>query len=505
MAADKSPIDEALLYRQEDLRLLHRQEDLRDEVDYDMEQLLLPTGSDMEQQLLLPTDGGSFCMTGASFGRSCLNLSNVISGIGMLSIPYALSQGGWLSLTLFAIVGAICFYTGNLIDRCMRADHCVRSYLDIGYLAFGSYGLVMYVELYLVVTSFLILEGDNLDKLLPGIVVEILGYQVHGKQLFVLAAAAVILPTTWLKNLSMVAYVSAVGLVSSVALTASLVWAGVAGKGFHMEGSSLLNLSGLPTALSLYFVLAFHMEGSSLLNLSGLPTALSLYFVCFAGHGVFPTVYSSMNSKKIFLRVLCYRTAYHSSGINRCLEAIRVASQLYLVLLISSVLCSLNYTVTAVLGYLIYGEDVQAQVTLNLPTGKLYTRIAILTTLITPLEKYALVIQPVTIAIEEKLSATTDTEINRLTRVLTSTAVVISTVVLACTVPFFGYLMSFIGSSLNVTVAVLFLCLSYLKIYISRGGVGFFEMAAIIGILVIGVCVAVVGAYTSLPQIIGTF
>jgi vesicular inhibitory amino acid transporter len=48
--------------------------------------------------------------------------------------------------------------------------------------------------------------GDNLDKLLPGTVVEILGYQVHGKQLFVLAAATVILPTTWLKNLSVLAY-----------------------------------------------------------------------------------------------------------------------------------------------------------------------------------------------------------------------------------------------------------------------------------------------------------
>ncbi|BAS93631.1 Os05g0364700 [Oryza sativa Japonica Group] len=135
-------------------------------------------------------------------------------------------QGGWLSLALFAMVGAICFYTGNLIDRCMCADRCVRSYPDIGYLAFGAYGwttigLVMYVELYLVAISFLILEGDNLDKLLPSTVVEILGYQVHGKQLFVLATAAVILPMTWLKNLSMLTYVSVVGLISSVALTGS--------------------------------------------------------------------------------------------------------------------------------------------------------------------------------------------------------------------------------------------------------------------------------------------
>jgi vesicular inhibitory amino acid transporter len=161
--------------------------------------------------------------------------------------------------------------------------------------------------------------------------------------------------------------------------------------------------------------------------------------------------------------------------------------------------------VTVVLRYLINGEDVQSQETQNLPTGKLYTRIAILTTLITPLANYTLVIQPITTAIEEKLSATTDVENNWLTRVLTSIAVVISTVVLACTVPFFGYLMLFIGSSLNVTVAVLVPCLSYLKIYMSRGGVGCFERTMIVGILVIGVCVNVAGTYTSLHQIIGTF
>uniref|UniRef100_A0A0E0MYL5 Amino acid transporter transmembrane domain-containing protein n=1 Tax=Oryza rufipogon TaxID=4529 RepID=A0A0E0MYL5_ORYRU len=95
-----------------------------------------------------------------------------------------------------------------------------------------------------------------------------------------------------------------------------------------------------------------------------------------------------------------------------------------LVLLISSVMCSLNSTVTTVLGYLSYGEDVQVKVTLNLPTGKLYTKIAILTTLITPLAKYALVIQPITMAIEDKLSAmmaaVADNRNNGLTRVLTS-------------------------------------------------------------------------------------
>jgi solute carrier family 32 (vesicular inhibitory amino acid transporter) len=170
------------------------------------------------------------------------------------------------------------------------------------------------------------------------------------------------------------------------------------------------------------------------------------------------------------------------------------------VLLVSSVLCSLNYAMTAVLGYMIYGDKVQALVTLNLPLGKMYTKIAILTTLITPLAKYAIVIQPITTRIEEKLSLSGQ---GGLTRAAVSTAVLASTVVVACTVPFFGYLMSFIGSSLNVTVAVLFPCLCYLKIFMHRG-VGRAEVAAVFSILVIGVCIALVGTYTSVQQIVGT-
>ncbi|CAO2190910.1 unnamed protein product [Urochloa humidicola] len=400
---------------------------------------------------------------GASFSRSCLNLSNVISGVGLLSVPYALAQGGWLSLALFALVGAVCFYTGELVARCMRAGGAaaVRSYPDIGQLAFGragrkAIGAVMYAELYLVAISFLVLEGDNLDKLLPGAAVALPGGGLlRGRQLFILAAAAVILPTTCLRDLSVLAYVSAVGLVASAALTASLVWAGVAEHGFHANDGNVFSLAGLPTSLS-------------------------LYFVCFSGHGVFPTVYTSMRHKKDFTKVL----------------------------LASSLLCSLNYAVTAVLGYLIYGDDVKSLVTLNLPSGKVYTRVAILTTLVTPLAKYALVIQPITAGMEERLSLAS-TGAGRggsfLRRAAISTGVLASTVVAACTVPFFGYLMSFIGSSLNVTVAVLFPCLSYLRIYGARGGLHRGEAVGIVGILVVGVCVAVVGTYTSVHQIASTF
>ncbi|KAE8820203.1 amino acid transporter-like [Hordeum vulgare] len=388
----------------------------------------------------------------ASFSRTCLNLTNAVSGVGVLSMPYAVSRGGWLSLALFALVGAVCYYTGTLIERCMRADSSVATYPDVGQLAFGAAGrrtvaLFMYVELYLVAISFLVLEGDNLDKLFPGASVELLsGYQLRGKQLFIVLAGAVVLPTTWLKNLGVLAYVSALGLVASAALTASLVWAGVSKSGFRRNGN--------------------------VLNLAGLPTSLGLYFVCFTGHAVFPTIYSSMKNSKQFSQVLLF----------------------------SSVLCSLNYGFTAVLGYLIYGDDVQSQVTLNLPSGRLYTKVAIVMTLINPLAKYALLVAPITSAIEERFSLVGSGS----ARVAISTTLLVSTVAVASMVPFFGFLMSFIGSFLSVMATVLFPCLCYLKIYKAKG-LRRVEVAAILGILLLGAFVAITGTYTSLLDIIGTF
>ncbi|GJM84835.1 hypothetical protein PR202_ga00544 [Eleusine coracana subsp. coracana] len=49
--------------------------------------------------------------------RTCFNGINALSGIGLLSIPYALSQGGWLSLAIFLAIAIICFYTGVLLHR----------------------------------------------------------------------------------------------------------------------------------------------------------------------------------------------------------------------------------------------------------------------------------------------------------------------------------------------------------------------------------------------------
>jgi solute carrier family 32 (vesicular inhibitory amino acid transporter) len=219
-----------------------------------------------------------------------------ISGVGLLSIPYALSEGGWLSLALLLVVAAVCCYTGLLLQRCMDASPAARGYPEIGELAFGRGGRLaasafLYAELYLVAIGFLILEGDNLDKLFPGTSLGLaLGggrlVVICGKQLFVVLVALVILPTTWLRSLGVLAYVSASGVLASAVVVVCVLWTAVAdGVGFRAQGR--------------------------MINVSGLPTALGLYTFCYCGHAIFPTLCNSMKEKKKFSRV----SSNHDSAV----------------------------------------------------------------------------------------------------------------------------------------------------------------------------------------------
>ena len=180
---------------------------------------------------------------------------------------------------LFAIAAAA-FYTGTLIKRCMDKNSNIKTYPDIGELAFGKIGRLiisvsMYTELYLVSIGFLILEGDNLSNLFPNREVQIAGLAIGGKQLFVILVTLIILPTVWWDNLSLLSYVSTSGVFASAFIILSISWtATFDGVGFHQKGT--------------------------LVNWNGIPTAVSLYAFCYCAHPVFPTLYNSMTNKHQF-------------------------------------------------------------------------------------------------------------------------------------------------------------------------------------------------------------
>ncbi|KAK4477610.1 hypothetical protein RD792_016847 [Penstemon davidsonii] len=177
-------------------------------------------------------------------------------------------------------------FSGLLIQRCMDMDPSIRSYPDIGYRAFGPKGkifvsIAMNIELYLVATGFLILEGDNLLNLLPEIEFQIAGLVIGGKQSFIIIVGLLMLPTVWLNNMSVLSYISVSGVIASFILFGSILWAGAFdGIGFQEKGT--------------------------VLNLKGIPTAVSLYAFCYCAHPIFPTLYTSMRNQKKFSKTLDY-------------------------------------------------------------------------------------------------------------------------------------------------------------------------------------------------------
>ncbi|KAL8231935.1 hypothetical protein R6Q57_001713 [Mikania cordata] len=276
----------------------------------------------------------------ASFISTCFNGLNALSGVGIVSIPYAVATGGWLSLILLFAIATSTFYTGLLIQRCMDTDPSIRSYPDIGDRAFGKLGkaivsIIMNIELYMVATGFLILEGDNLSNLFLDMDLDVFGYHIGAKSGFIVLVALVILPTSWLDNMSILSYISASGVVASLIILASIFWAGsVDDIGFQEKGT--------------------------LVNWKGIPSAISLYAFCYCAHPVFPTLYTFMRNQRQFSKVL----------------------------LVCFVLCTVTYSLMGVIGYLMFGSNAESQITLNLPTHNVSSRVAICTTIVTPIAKY---------------------------------------------------------------------------------------------------------------------
>ncbi|KAF7001520.1 hypothetical protein CFC21_017176 [Triticum aestivum] len=387
-----------------------------------------------------------------SFLKTCINGINALSGVGLLSIPYALSQGGWLSLIVFMAIAVICFYTGLLLQRCMDSSSLVNTYPDIGAHAFGRRGRVivatfMYLELYLVAIDFLILEGDNLHKLFPAASFRLGALRVSGKQAFVLAATLAVLPTTWFSSLNVLAYVAAGGALASVLLIAAVLWVGVFdGVGFRERGR--------------------------LVRWDSMPSAMSLYSFCFSGHAVFPMIYTGMKDRKRFPMVLslCF------------------------------IVSTLSYGLMGIVGYLMYGDTLKSQITLNVPSASVAAKVAIYTTLVNPLAKYALVVAPVAEAAEGALGVGKSAPFRALVR----TVLVVGTAVVALAVPFFADVVGLTGALLSCTATMLLPCLCYLKVRSKIGGdrgMGL-ETAACLAIVAIGTAIVGLGTYSSVKQII---
>ncbi|KAF8084877.1 hypothetical protein N665_0694s0010 [Sinapis alba] len=386
----------------------------------------------------------------SSYGQAVLNGLNVLCGVGILSTPYAAKEGGWLGLIILFIYGLLSFYTGILLRYCLDSESDLETYPDIGQAAFGTTGrifvsIVLYLELYACCVEYIILESDNLSSLFPNAAFGIGGFELDARHLFALLTTLAVLPTVWLRDLSVLSYISAGGVIASVLVVLCLFWIGLVDEvGIHSKGTTL--------------------------NLSTLPVAIGLYGYCYSGHAVFPNIYTSMAKPTQYPAVLltCF-------GI-----------------------CTLMYAGVAVMGYTMFGEATESQFTLNLPQDLVATKIAVWTTVVNPFTKYALTISPVALSLEELIPERHNK--SHWYAIAIRTALVFSTLLVGLSIPFFGLVMSLIGSLLTMLVTLILPPVCFLSIV--RGKVTSTQMMLCVLIIIVGAISSVIGSYSALSKII---
>ncbi|WZY83533.1 hypothetical protein YC2023_029917 [Brassica napus] len=185
-----------------------------------------------------------------SFPQSVLNGINILCGVSLLTMPYAVKEGGWLGLIILFFFGIITCYTGILLKRCLESSPDIHTYPDIGQAAFGFTGRL--------IISYIIMMSDNLSRFFPHVSLNVAGVSIDSSQIFAIATALIVLPTVWLRDLSLLSYLSAGGVFSSILLALCLFWVGsVDGVGGHAVFPNIYSSMKDPSKFPLVLIISF--------------------------------------------------------------------------------------------------------------------------------------------------------------------------------------------------------------------------------------------------------
>ncbi|KAL2134234.1 hypothetical protein VTI74DRAFT_739 [Chaetomium olivicolor] len=363
--------------------------------------------------------------------QTVFNSTNVLIGVGLLSLPMGIKYAGWIcgmiALTLSALVTG---WTAKILAKCMDLDPSLITFSDLAFISFGrnariATSVLFTLELLAACVALIVLFADSLDLLFPGFL------SVTGWKIF---CAFILMPLNFLP-LRLLSFTSVIGIFSCFSIVLILILDGLIKP---TSPGSLIE----PAKTYLFPA-----------NWLTLPLSFGLLMSPWGGHGVFPNIYRDMRHPHKYTRALKI-----SFSFTYVLDAI-----------------------TAVAGLLMFGDGVRDEVTSNILMETSYPKaLTVLMCMaigIIPLTKIPLNARPIVSTVEVLLGLHQQTvaDSNNLVgrgmsfrgvmKVAIRIGVVLCFLGIAIVFPAFDSIMAFMGSALCFTICVTLPLAFYLKLF----------------------------------------
>ncbi|CAI2180086.1 9498_t:CDS:2 [Funneliformis geosporum] len=217
-----------------------------------------------------------------------INIVCVVAGSGTLGIPYAIQQGGWITILLLILSATMNIYANIKLIECLYKNNETRriSMSQVANDAFGKIGLGFVAFFFNSLSIgcpilYLILSGENFQILFK----DNLGIDLGMETWVVICGSIMCIPFVLLKSMKETSWLSVLG-----ALTTGMVVFVVL----------FTSLADLPNNRD---------NEHQLINLKNMPIALATVFFSYGGNIVYPHIEASMEHPKEWPKVFSLATA----------------------------------------------------------------------------------------------------------------------------------------------------------------------------------------------------
>ncbi|KAK7474589.1 hypothetical protein BaRGS_00034173 [Batillaria attramentaria] len=380
-----------------------------------------------------------------------------MAGSGVLALPDALENAGWIGIVVIALSCVVCAYTGTILGRCwsivqdrypeMRG-HVRYPYPAMGQITFGRPGryfisIATNSALFGTAVVFLLLASQNLQ-----LVVDHLFHKNLSFCFWLLIVAGILLPCTW-PGTPKDFWPVAIGAMTATSLACVI----------------LVVVMGIDSKTAPPVV---HRD----VDLLSFAMAFGTIAYASCGHPAFPTFQTDMREPAKFGRAACLA---------------------YLVM-------AAMYLPVAITGYYVYGQNVKENVLQTVSAG---TPLLIVELLITGhlVCSYIIVINPVCQEVEDIIGIERHFSVKR---VLSRTVVCSLVLFVAESVPHFGAVLSLVGGSSLTLLAFIAPPVFYLKLTSTAGDlweaipVPLHEKVLNVEIILVGIVCGVASTYSAI-------